>query len=92
VPRTAYYYCYTVNLEPVKYNLICPAPACEGSTSDITLENSDIGIDYQLYQDGNPYGTPQPGCNCPITWSGITQGGVYTGYCDQHEQWGVGPR
>jgi|GEM_PF-437463 len=77
-PGPAYYYCYTVNLEPVKYNLICPAPACEGSTSDITLENSDIGIDYQLYQDGNPYGTPQPGCNCPITWSGITQGGVYT--------------
>ncbi|MBK7175247.1 MAG: PKD domain-containing protein [Bacteroidales bacterium] len=72
-----YYYCYTVNLEPAKYNLECPSPVCEGGTASITLEYSDVGIEYQLYQDGNPYDIPQPGCDCPIVWSGITQGGNY---------------
>ncbi|MBK7214008.1 MAG: PKD domain-containing protein [Bacteroidales bacterium] len=72
-----FYYCYTVNLEPIKYNLECPLPACEGSSTSVTLENSDIGITYQLYQDGTPFGSPQPGCDCPIVWSGITQTGNY---------------
>ena len=76
-----FYYTYTVNLEPAKYDLICPVPGCEGTSVSITLANSDFGVDYQLLKDGIPYSgspTPQPGCNCQIVWSGITENGTFT--------------
>jgi len=72
-------YCYTVNLQPATYNLICPAPPCEGSIVSVTLAGSDVGVNYQLYRDGGLLaGSSQPGCNCPIVWNGITSGGTYS--------------
>jgi PKD repeat protein len=72
------YYSFIINSEPVRHNLICPVPICTGQTATISLESSDIGINYQLYR-GTVFVPPtRPGTGAQLDWTGISAAGSYT--------------
>jgi len=75
---TPFNYTYLINSEPVKYNMICPVPICSGQTATISLESSDIGVDYQLLRGAVPVSPVQAGTGAQLDWTGINTAGTYT--------------
>lgn len=73
-----YTYQFIVNSEPIKYNLLCPLPLCNGQTATISLDNSDVGIEYRLYRDGTFVPPMMAGTGARLDWSGIGIAGSYT--------------
>jgi len=71
-------YNIVINSEPVKKNLLCPGPVCAGTAAVITLEGSDIGVNYQLLESWEPVtGEMQQGKGVPLTWL-ILKNDTYT--------------
>lgn len=63
-------YSILINSEPIRNNVICPGPVCAGTAAVITLEGSDIGVNYQLLKGGETVtGEMQQGKGLPLTWS-----------------------
>ena len=52
----------------------CPT----GSALTIGLDGSQLGASYQLRKDGIAYGSPVLGTGTALSWTGITDAGVYT--------------
>ena len=69
-----------INPLPVVYNVGGGGSMCaDGTGLDITLDNSQTGISYQVYQNGTtPYGSATFGTGGAITWPAIMDPGVYT--------------
>ncbi len=42
---------------------------CAGGNAVINLNNSETGVDYQLYQDGNPIQPVKPGTGSGLSWT-----------------------
>lgn len=52
---------------------------CTGSSgSEITLDNSELNMDYELYKDGIPTGIIEAGTGNPISFGIISDDGLYT--------------
>lgn len=69
-----------VNLifQPVVYSLLSGGGYCEGASGyEIRLEDSDVGVDYQLIKDGSPLGAPRPGTGNSLSFGNQTEG-TYT--------------
>ncbi len=63
---------------PTQYTLSGNGSYCQGSSGDnISLNNSNTNVLYQLYQNGQPFGSAIHGTNTVLTWTNITIG-VYT--------------
>jgi len=72
-----YIHPFNVVEPPFAYNFTGGGSLCAGSSGlTATLLDSDTGISYVLYKDGNPYDT-LPGTDTNLVWTGLT-GGVYT--------------
>jgi hypothetical protein len=70
----------TVNIHPLPtvYNLTAPAYYCSGTTGvTVTLNSSQLNVNYQLYKNGLAEGAPQAGIGAAITWADQTAG-TYT--------------
>jgi uncharacterized delta-60 repeat protein len=64
--------------QPVVYALFSGGGFCTGQTGyEIKLEDSDIGVDYQLYKDGVATGSPLPGTGNTLSF-GTQTVGTYT--------------
>ncbi|MCX6235458.1 MAG: PKD domain-containing protein [Bacteroidetes bacterium] len=69
----------TISAPPVVYNLTGGGPFCEGSEgSEIGLDNSEMGVNYELYLENNPTGIIASGTGSPISFGLINQLGIYT--------------
>ncbi len=56
--------------------------------SELMLDGSEDGVDYELYQDGDPTGNIVAGTGSPISFGIISQEGIYTalgytGFCSE---------
>ncbi|MEI7725787.1 MAG: PKD-like domain-containing protein, partial [Bacteroidota bacterium] len=71
-------YSYIIKSEPIKYDIICPAPICQGQTATISLSYSDVGINYMLYRNGTAQTPFKPGIDGQLDWAGIGVAGLYT--------------
>ena len=68
-----------VNFSPLKYNVTGGGGYCTGgSGSNIGLSDSEPGISYRLYNNGNPVGSPVPGTGNAISFGSQTVAGSYT--------------
>ena len=68
----------TVNPLPTKYNVTGGGNYCAGDAGvDISLDNSNIGFDYQLYIDGVASGTAIAGTGAAINFGLQTAAGSY---------------
>jgi uncharacterized delta-60 repeat protein len=76
----------TLYHQPVVYSLFSGGGYCAGEPGyEIKLEDSDPGVDYQLYKDGVAYGSPVPGTGNSLSFGDQTAG-TYTvdatnGFC-----------
>ena len=68
----------TVTESPTAYDVNGGGTVCEGASVEIGVTNSDVGIDYELYLDDEPTGYIITGAGDPITFSDITESGIYT--------------
>jgi len=63
---------------PAQYTLSGNGSYCQGASgNNISLNNSNTDVLYQLYQNGQPFGSAVHGTNTVLTWTNITSG-VYT--------------
>jgi hypothetical protein len=70
----------TINVKqlPTIYNVSAPSFYCYGTGGvTVTLSNSQLGFNYQLYRDGSPEGAPVAGGGSSLTWPGMSSG-TYT--------------
>jgi PKD repeat protein len=70
----------TINVKqlPSIYNVSAPSFYCYGTGGvNVTLSNSQPGVNYQLYRDGSPEGAPVAGGGSSLTWPGMPSG-TYT--------------
>lgn len=68
----------TLSQQPVAYSLFAGGGYCTGQTGyAVKLEDSEIGIDYQLYKDGVASGSPVPGTGNELNFGNQTVG-TYT--------------
>ena len=68
----------TVNPLPIIYNLTAPNYYCFGDAGvTVSLSNSEVGADYQLYKDGNPEGGVVAGTASALSWNNMLAG-TYT--------------
>ncbi len=64
---------------PTAYTLTGGGSYCAGGTGvDVSISNSDLGIDYQLFNSGVPVGTPISGTGAAISFGLQTTPGFYT--------------
>ena len=75
---TPWYYNIIINSQPTIYNLLCPQPVCQGQSVTITLDDSDLGIDYMLYKGPDSVPPAKPGTGNPLPWINITTAGSYS--------------
>jgi len=68
----------TVAESPTAYDVNGGGTVCEGASVEVEVTNSDTGIDYELFLDDEPTGYIITGTGDPITYSDITDSGVYT--------------
>lgn len=69
----------TVNTPPTAYVLSIGANYCAGGSGvPVTLANSDLGVNYQLYNGVTPVGTPMAGTGGMLSFGAITTPGSYT--------------
>jgi PKD repeat protein len=80
---TAYY-------TPAQYTLSDGGGYCEGAEGlDLTLDNSEAGVNYELYIDGDATGQILPGTGEALDFGLQTEEGIYTclaytDYCDNN--------
>jgi len=68
-----------INPSPVAYNLTGGGSMCEGSSGlGIGLEDSDTGVEYELFRNGSPAGSLIMGTGSAISFGTYTLPGVYT--------------
>jgi photosystem II stability/assembly factor-like uncharacterized protein len=68
----------TLTHQPVLYSLFSGGGYCAGQSGyEIKLEDSEIGVDYQLFKDGLASGTPLPGTGFQLSFGNQTIG-TYT--------------
>jgi PKD repeat protein len=78
----------SAHFTPVEYTLSDGGGYCEGSAGiDLTLDNSEQGVNYELYLDGNATGQILPGTGSGLDFGEKTEEGIYTclgytPYCD----------
>jgi PKD repeat protein len=78
----------TAHFTPEQYTLSDGGGYCEGGEGlDLTLDNSETGVNYELYLDGDPTGQIIPGTGSPLDFGFETEEGIYTclaytDYCD----------
>ncbi len=63
---------------PNAYNLAGGGTSCSGAPVEITLNNSQIGVQYQLKRGNTPVGNPLAGTGNALSFAGLTQAGNYT--------------
>jgi hypothetical protein len=63
-----------LNTPPVKYNVTGTASYCQGSGANVGLDNSELGVRYQLYKDNLAFGAPVIGTGSALTWTNNTFG------------------
>lgn len=69
----------TVNPLPAIFSVGGGGEYCAGGAGlAVTLPGSQTGVNYQLFKDGNPEGTPVAGTGNPITFGLKTAVGTYT--------------
>jgi PKD repeat protein len=69
----------TISAPPVVYNLTGGGPFCEGGDGvEVGLDNSETGVNYELYVDNNPTGNIVSGTGSPVSFGLINQPGAYT--------------
>ncbi len=71
----------TVNVNPLPtvYSILGGGNYCAGSAgSDVQLSYSNIGVDYQLYANGNPVGGPLSGTGAALDFGAQPLTGTYT--------------
>ncbi|NQU86374.1 MAG: T9SS type A sorting domain-containing protein, partial [Mariniphaga sp.] len=79
----------TLHAIPVAYTLSNGGGYCEGGTGiELTLDGSEINVDYELYLDGTATGNLVAGTGSPITFGYQTDEGIFTAkgsndYCSE---------
>lgn len=69
----------TVNPLPLKFGLTGGGSYCSGGSGVVVgLAGSQSGVNYQLYHNGNPVGSPVPGNDASISFGNQTLPGIYT--------------
>jgi PKD repeat protein len=69
----------TISAPPTAYNLTGGGPYCEGNDGvEIGLDNSEAGVDYELYLDNTATGTIVSGTGSPVSFGVISAPGIYT--------------
>jgi hypothetical protein len=69
----------SINALPTPYTVMGGGPYCAGSTPpNVTLNNSDIGISYQLLRGGVAVGGTKPGTGSAINFGAQPIAGTYT--------------
>ena len=69
----------TVSAIPTVYSVTGGGPFCAGGAgSDVGLMNSDLGVDYQLYNGAATVGAPISGLGMPIDFGFQNVAGTYT--------------
>jgi PKD repeat protein len=69
----------TVYHSPVDYTLSEGGGYCEGDPGiDLTLDGSEVGMNYELYIDGDPTGQILAGDGSPLDFGFQTEQGIYT--------------
>lgn len=63
---------------PESFPLISGGDICGGGTTSLELEDSEIGINYDLYKDAEYYGITLEGTGGVLSFTGIDQEGTYT--------------
>ena len=69
----------TVYPLPFAFALSSGGSYCAGGAGiDITLSGSETGVDYQLFEDALPVGSPTPGTGSSIDFGSFTDAGTYS--------------
>ncbi|MBN1951204.1 MAG: gliding motility-associated C-terminal domain-containing protein [Bacteroidales bacterium] len=69
----------SINPLPSVYNIGGGGGYCAGGTGvNITLSDSESGINYELYRGGSPTGTILAGSGSALTFTNVTTAGTYT--------------
>jgi gliding motility-associated-like protein len=68
----------TVYATPAEFTIGTDQAICAGLTVSLTLDGSEEDVEYQLKRDGVDVSFPLAGNGNPLTWNGISDGGVYT--------------
>lgn len=80
----------TAHFTPEQYTLSDGGGYCEGDEGlDLTLDNSEVGVNYQLYIDGDATGQVLPGTGEALDFGFQQEEGIYTclaytDYCDNN--------
>lgn len=64
--------------EPTAYEVSGTAEICSGSSTNVTLGNSQTDYTYELYKDGTATGTTQPGTTGSALNFSVSEAGEYT--------------
>jgi hypothetical protein len=68
-----------INPSPMAYNVTGGGSMCEGSSGlGIGMEDSDTGVEYELFRNGSPAGSIIMGTGSAIPFGTFTLPGVYT--------------
>lgn len=68
-----------INMPPTAYNVIGSGSYCAGGTGrNISIDQSDAGVDYQVFYGGTPVGGIVSGTGLGISFGDFTSPGVYT--------------
>jgi PKD repeat protein len=81
------------NYTPQQFTLSDGSGYCEGGEGvDLTLDNSETGVNYELYKDNVATGQVMAGTGSPLDFGFQTEQGIYTclAYTDYCEQGQVG--
>ena len=69
----------TLYLAPQAFFLSGGGSFCEGGAGlEITLDGSEVSIDYELYHNGTATGNIVAGTGSPLSFGYVTEGGTYT--------------
>ncbi len=69
----------SINALPLVHTVAGGGTICQGSAGAlVTLNSSNSGINYQLYNGSTPVGAPVPGTGAPISFGNQTAAGTYT--------------
>jgi RHS repeat-associated protein len=67
-----------VTNNPIQYTVGGGGSICPGSSTNITLSNSQPGVIYQLRLNGSNFGPPETGTGSSLAWNNISNVGTYT--------------
>jgi hypothetical protein len=69
----------SVSMPPVAYNVMGTGSYCAGGTGrTISIDQTDGGVDYQVYYGGSPVGGIVSGTGLGVTFGDFTSPGIYT--------------